>query len=463
MLNENQYKGAIVGFAIGDALGATTEFLTEQQIDRRYGRLTEISGGGMFDWPLGSYTDDTEMTIAVAKGIVQSPSHPIPYIGQQFLEWRATDPVDIGITIQMTFELFNGNWFETALTTHQLNGQKSDGNGTLMRCLPVALAYADQAKMEEVTRLQSKMTHYGEQAVEACLLYNRIAHRLIYQQPVSLAQAIEQEVKGTVYESILTAAPSCEPTGYVVDTLKWVLHWLLRCETFEEVVVCAANKGGDSDTIAAIAGGLKGLVTGYDQLPRRYVEQLLGREGLEQLAQQLLAVAQQTSAEHDRVSPIADKSIPNGDLLHPLIVDVSFDNWVMPSEQAIQKEYNVEYTHHIRDIFGNLWNTIDDFRTAIHNAEVVELTKEQDLNMYNRSHTSTVHELLRLISRYRSWPEYRNMDSLRDMIMRFRHNRPMTMPIILRKAGRLYIMSGNTKSDLAGMMNVPLKAIVIDI
>ncbi len=157
-----------------------------------------------------------------------------------------------------------------------------------MRCLPIALAYADQEKMEELTALHSRMTHADDRATEACLIYNRIAFRVLRGEP--LAKAIQKEVENTRYEPLLMMPPSYPPDGYVVHTMGWVLHWLLRCESFEDVVIAAANMGGDSDTIAAIAGGLKGLEVGYSQLPKRFVEAIVCADELEELAVQLMKV-----------------------------------------------------------------------------------------------------------------------------------------------------------------------------
>jgi ADP-ribosyl-[dinitrogen reductase] hydrolase len=72
--------------------------------------------------------------------------------------------------------------------------------------------------------------------------------------------------------------------------MKWVLYWLLTSETFEEVVIGAANKGNDSDTIAAIAGGLKGMEVGYSRLPRKYIESLLCRKSLDAYANILFQI-----------------------------------------------------------------------------------------------------------------------------------------------------------------------------
>ncbi|WP_306274092.1 ADP-ribosylglycohydrolase family protein [Parageobacillus thermoglucosidasius] len=157
-----------------------------------------------------------------------------------------------------------------------------------MRCLPIALAYTDKKQMEEITYLHSKMTHYDDQAADACVIYNRIALRVLNGE--ELQASIEKEITNTIYEPILKSAPDCSPDGYVVHTMNWVIHWLLRYETFEEIVIEAANMGGDSDTVAAIAGGLKGIEVGYSHLPTSFTKKILCADLLKDISDKLTKI-----------------------------------------------------------------------------------------------------------------------------------------------------------------------------
>lgn len=159
-----------------------------------------------------------------------------------------------------------------------------------------------------------------------------------------------------------------------------------------------------------------------------------------------------------------NQSIPNGKLLDPLIEkNTSFNHWVKPSQASIEKEYNVEYKHHIIYGFGDLWPTLDDFTHAVNNAIVKSLSKEDDFRVENRSHTKNMIDLVNLVSTYQSWPEFRNMETLTDMIMRFKENNPMTMPIILSENDNFFIMSGNTKLDIAFMMGITPRVLIINV
>lgn len=277
-------KGGMYGVAVGDALGGTTEFMTEREIKEKYGYLTEIIGGGVWNLEPGEVTDDTMMTLCVADGILENTEEPMEAIGHFFMEWYQSRPKDIGNIIRRVFEKFEGDWFEAAFVAHMDIGQ-SGGNGSLMRCLPVALAYKELADIDRVTIMQSRMTHYDPRCAEVCVMYNRIAQRLLLGE--DLETSIKAEVAGSEYEESIKALPDCPPSGFVVHTFRWVLHILLHTSNFEGVVQKAANLGGDSDTIGAIAGGLAGIYYGYEGIPVQYKNAILIRERLDQTISQL--------------------------------------------------------------------------------------------------------------------------------------------------------------------------------
>jgi ADP-ribosyl-[dinitrogen reductase] hydrolase len=287
----DKIQGGLFGAAVGDALGATGECMDKKEIKEKYGKIKTIIGGGWLSLKPGEVTDDTDMMIAVANGIIQNPENPIPAIGEEFLKWYHRNPRGVGRTISLVLSHYRGDWFQTAYKVHlELHG-KSSGNGSLMRCLPVVLVYSDQEKMEKITLLQSKMTHYADEAAEACLIYNKIAFRLLNGE--NLKTSIEKEIMKTRYSSVcFSKEPDCPPDGYVVHTLMWVFYWLWNCHTFEEVVIEAANRGGDSDTIASIAGGLKGLEVGFHHLPQRFTEVLRVKQELKLLSKKLYEVRQ---------------------------------------------------------------------------------------------------------------------------------------------------------------------------
>lgn len=290
----DKIKGGLFGVAAGDALGGTTEFMSAAQVKATYGFLTEIIGGGVWGLVPGEVTDDTMMTLCVVEGILENPAEPMGTIGHRFREWYAGGPKDVGNIIRQVLERYEGNWYEAAFVAHLDLGQ-SAGNGSLMRCLPAALAYTSLDQVEQVSRLQSRMTHYDERCDEACILYNRMAWRLL--QGEELKEVVLQVVAGTDYAVGLGTEPLCSPSGFVVDTFRWVLFLLLDSASFAETIQRAANLGGDSDTIGAIAGGLAGVYYGYAAIPAEYQEAILIKDRLSAAAEALYLLRQDGAGE----------------------------------------------------------------------------------------------------------------------------------------------------------------------
>ncbi|AEO93493.1 ADP-ribosylglycohydrolase [Bacillus phage G] len=288
----NKFKGALLGLAVGDALGATTEFMSKEEVKVMYNYLNQIVGGGWLSLKAGDITDDTEMTICVAEGILNNYNNPIESIGKEFIKWYESDPKDVGLSTSCSIKNYfsYGDWFKASKKSHEELG-KSAGNGSLMRCLPVALAYSNKDKMIEITTKQSKMTHYDDLASEACVIYSKIASNII--DGIVLKEAIRKEVKNTKYQMVLTNNLNTVPDGFVVNTFSWVLKVLINTNNFNDVVEQLANLGEDSDTTAAIAGGLAGLHYGYDSIDEKYKNKIIVRNQIEEIAEKLYNVRNQ--------------------------------------------------------------------------------------------------------------------------------------------------------------------------
>jgi len=282
--------GGLFGVACGDALGGTLEFMSKNEIERKYGYLKDIIGGGCWNLEPGEVTDDTMMTIAVAEGILDNPDNPVEYIGKHFIEWYDSIPKDIGNIIRIALGEYkrNKDWTKTAYYAHQVTGGKSAGNGSLMRCLPVALYYDDVEKMLEITASQSLLTHYDKKATDACQFYNLIVYDYLNDKP-KIPVIKEHIEKYPEYKQVfLLNKEVLKPTGYVVDTLICALWCFINTSTFEDAVCEAANLGGDTDTIAAITGGMAGVYYGYNAIPDRWKEKILVKGKLTSIAYRVI-------------------------------------------------------------------------------------------------------------------------------------------------------------------------------
>ena len=176
------YRAALLGSAAGDALGAPVEFLARGMIERQHGRLTEMVGGGRFGWAPGEWTDDTAMTLAVAEGLLAAPGDldaQVRAIGERFLAWFAGSPKDVGTTIHQALSAFRGDWPTAARSTPAARSGRAAGNGSLMRALPVALAFADEEAFLVASARISAMTHFDRLAETCCAVHGLWVRRLL--------------------------------------------------------------------------------------------------------------------------------------------------------------------------------------------------------------------------------------------------------------------------------------------
>ena len=287
---QNKIKGALYGVAIGDALGGPVEFCTAEEIRQKHGVVREMIGGGWLDLQPGEVTDDTQMTLAVAKGITENPDSPLEAIGAHFVQWIQTSPKDVGNTCMSAINgamrlaarpnrPSNNEWLLASYSTHRHTGGKTAGNGSLMRTVYVGLYYKDIAEITEKAQLISRMTHYDPVTADDCAAYCIIIHNLIN----SFASRNERlhiisDVVQTYFdlsdryniEAIASESFRPNPSGYVVDSFSAALHCIFTTDTFEKAIVKAVNLGGDADTIGAITGGIAGALYGYENIPERW-------------------------------------------------------------------------------------------------------------------------------------------------------------------------------------------------
>lgn len=146
--------------------------------------------------------------------------------------------------------------------------------------------------------------------------------------------------------------------------------------------------------------------------------------------------------------------------------NTSFNNWVMPKDDVIAREYKVEYElKGLGRMYGDPFPTAQDFVKAAKAAKHVNITRSQDRSVEYRSGVSSSREqMVSLLKSYRSWPEFRNDKTVDAIYDGFTNNRPMEMPIIIKRGSSMRIFSGNTRIDVAFQLGVPsYKAIVIEV
>jgi ADP-ribosyl-[dinitrogen reductase] hydrolase len=281
-------RALLLGGAVGDALGAPLEFMTAGEIAAKYGRLAEMVGGGWLRLKAGQITDDTEMTLCVARGIITAGCWDLPAIAAEFVRWLKSNPVDIGDTCRRGIRnyLLKGE-LETAVN------EWDAGNGALMRMGPVALfTLGDDNLLQRCTIELAHLTHNNPVSDAACLTYGRMVQLALRgAEKGRLRREADRLVEN--FPTFRFAPYPGLASGYVVDTLQTVFHNFFRSRSFEECLVNTVNQGGDADTTGAIAGGLAGAYYGPEEIPRRWLKKLDRRclQELDGLAFRLMALA----------------------------------------------------------------------------------------------------------------------------------------------------------------------------
>lgn len=285
-------RGALLGLAVGDALGTTLEFTRRDTLPHH----TEMTGGGPFNLAPGQWTDDTSMALALADSLITCRGFDPHDLMTRFVRWRKEGAYsctgacfDIGITTQQALARFIRGGGPFAGSTDPDDA----GNGSLMRLAPVALfAVHDANQADQLARDQSQVTHAAPQAVEACTYFVQLLREAILGKPDVLRPrtwsgdpAITAIAAGSWRQKTRDEIRS---SGYVVDTLEAALWSVGTTSSFEEALIRAVNLGRDADTVGAVTGQLAGALYGASTIAERWLHPLAWRERIVDSADTLL-------------------------------------------------------------------------------------------------------------------------------------------------------------------------------
>ncbi len=264
----DRIRGALYAHAIGDAMGATTEFMPADEIKIKYGRVDDLIGGGWLDLNVGETTDDTAMTLGVIDALMSAFKSADEFkksCADNFLAWFETGPKDVG------------NQCRLALVKYKLTGDYIEadedalGNGSLMRALPCALLPMDFWSIlsactqnpddsltggpEYLNILQGEITHKNKTCAEILNEYTFI---------------IRGFISGANFK--LKSQELLKPSGYIINTYNNAKHFANL--PVADAIIGAVNHGGDADTIAAITGSMAGARDGYHSIPTEWIDKL---------------------------------------------------------------------------------------------------------------------------------------------------------------------------------------------
>jgi ADP-ribosylglycohydrolase len=317
--------GALLGVHAGDSLGATVEFFRWEQLKEAYPTgLREIVGGGPFNWPAGHATDDTDLTRAVLlayrdrdkcqkEGGEKGDFDVVKTAADYSVDWltgdwpgriKGTWPADIGGATSIGLTKYEKSRNPKTCGA----GPGNAGNGSLMRCIPTALFTTDPAQRIAESMAISAFTHNDGTCTVSCAAYNEIVAALLSGK--SLEDAVEigiqtaenldcPAVSRAISLGLTLSLPRIadkgpgkdlpkRASGWVLESLTIAIAALMDKRSFEDCLVDVVRIGADTDTNAAIAGGLLGARDGVGGIPERWLADLQFKEEFEEIATGML-------------------------------------------------------------------------------------------------------------------------------------------------------------------------------
>lgn len=266
---KNRALGAYLGLAVGDALGATVEFMLPREIQYQYGTHKDIIGGGWLKLKAGRVTDDTEMSLALGRALLSSGGWNANAVADEFVAWLKSRPIDIGNTCRRGIQRY--------MLKGTLSGPVSEadgGNGAAMRIVPLVLATLnDKDAFHQRVLEQAHITHNHPLSDAATLALGEMARVLVKGGGVKECREVVKILLAEYPKFQFEPYPG-RASGYILDTMQTVLHHFFRTDSFECCVVDTVNRGEDADTTGAIAGMLAGALYGASAIPKRWLIKL---------------------------------------------------------------------------------------------------------------------------------------------------------------------------------------------
>ena len=286
-------RAAFLGLALGDALGATTEFMTPGEIRARFKIHRKIVGGGWLHLKAGEVTDDTEMSLAIARALVLAGGWELRGIADNFVAWMRGKPVDIGATCRKGIR----NYMLDGVLETPYN-EWDAGNGAVMRMAPVALfTLGDEELLTRCAVEQAHITHHHPLSDAACVTVGRMVQRALLGADRFALHALTRELVASPPQfpfQPLSGARRGLRGRDAADRLPLPVHH----RGFRRVPDRGGQPGGDADTTGAIAGMIAGAFYGLDSLPPKWLKKLNPRvrEELDDLAVRLVRLSPWSAA-----------------------------------------------------------------------------------------------------------------------------------------------------------------------
>jgi ADP-ribosyl-[dinitrogen reductase] hydrolase len=298
-------KSVLFGVAVGDALGVPVEFKSREYL--KINPISDMIGYGTYNLPPGTFSDDSSLTFCLAEGL--SSEFDLKNIANLFAQWRYNgfwtpygEVFDIGNTTSKAIANFNRG---IGINAIGLTDEFSNGNGSLMRISPLLFYIYDKEINErfELTNQISSLTHAHIISVIACFYYLEFARLILlgkekFEAYNTLSEEIInflrnqnfQDKEINVFSRLLNGnihelfEEEIKSSGYVIHTLEASIWCIMNTNDYSEAVIKAVNLGSDTDTTAAVTGGLAGLIYGFNSIPKKWIDLLAKSEEIEDLS-----------------------------------------------------------------------------------------------------------------------------------------------------------------------------------
>jgi ADP-ribosyl-[dinitrogen reductase] hydrolase len=295
----NRARGALLGLAVGDAIGTTVEFKPRGS----FKPMTDMIGGGPFGLEPGQFTDDTSMALCLAASLIDKGFDLHDQV-ERYTRWANEGYMsstgrcfDIGIATRGALQRFQRTGKPLAGSTDP----NSAGNGCIMRLVPVPIRYGHQPELAvQYSEEQARTTHQAPECLAASRLFGEILIRALQGQskeqvlrPPELSGKLPTKLDAIGQGRYLKKErQAIRGTGYVVDSLEATLWCFAQTENFRDCVLMAANLGDDADTTAAQAGQIAGAFYGESAIPSEWLSKLAMVDEIRAMADALSTLAQ---------------------------------------------------------------------------------------------------------------------------------------------------------------------------
>jgi ADP-ribosyl-[dinitrogen reductase] hydrolase len=300
-IDPDKAVGALLGLAVGDALGGPVEGVGADDLG---GNHSEMTGGGVYGLEPGQGTADTAMTLTLASSLIEQGGFDADRVLSSYVSWFRSDPPGMSDHMRQVLDTVAGgaDAYRATSSVH-FGGVPTSGNGALARTTPIGIAFAGREDaLRDATLADCALTHFDPLAGKVALLHNQVLSwvlthgpQLVFDQlknPEWLDDRIEDVViPATAGVLGYAVAMSREEPGSALASLAIALAAFFNADDFEKGLVWAVNLGGDADTNGAVTGALLGARLGAGAIPERWLSVLDRREEIESTGRQLAALA----------------------------------------------------------------------------------------------------------------------------------------------------------------------------